>query len=269
MMSRRLAKASQAVLETVSLTIMRHIRDPRVKNVTVLSAEVAPDMRTARVHVSVMGTPKEQSLCMHGLQSACGFFQAKIADRLETRYTPVLTFVLDQGVKRSIETSIALREVLPTDEADSDEADSDEADSDEADSDEADSDEADSDEADSDEADSDEADSDEADSDEADSDEADSDEADSDEADSDEADSDEVDTDEADTDEAEEEGEDSLDDDLYDEEFEADEAEEAGELNEEASSSSAVDPVVTSEDLGRVSDGAAGDTDVSGESKSV
>lgn len=189
MMSRRLAKASQAVLETVSLTIMRHIRDPRVKNVTVLSAEVAPDMRTARVHVSVMGTPKEQSLCMHGLQSACGFFQAKIADRLETRYTPVLTFVLDQGVKLSIETSKALREVLPTDEADSDEA--------------------------------------------------------------------------------EEEGEDSLDEDLYDDDVEDETAEEAGELNEEASSSSAVDPVVTSEDLGRVSDGAAGDTDVSGESKSV
>lgn len=193
MMSRRLAKASQAVLETVSLTIMRHIRDPRVKNVTVLSAEVAPDMRTARVHVSVMGTPKEQSLCMHGLQSACGFFQAKIADRLETRYTPVLTFVLDQGVKRSIETSKALREVLPADEA-------------------------------------------------------------------------------------EEEGEDSLDDDLYDEEFEDDEAEVAGELNEEASSSGAVDPVVTSEEAGRVSDGAAGndsvtgdagETGVSGESKSV
>ncbi len=195
MMSRRLAKASQAVLETVSLTIMRHIRDPRVKNVTVLSAEVAPDMRTARVHVSVMGTPKEQSLCMHGLQSACGFFQAKIADRLETRYTPVLTFVLDQGVKRSIETSKALREVLPTDEAETGE--------------------------------------------------------------------------EADTDDAEEEGEDSLDDDLYDEEFEDDEAEEAGELNEGASSSSAVDPTVTGEDSGRVADGAAGDTDVSGESKSV
>lgn len=126
MMSRRLAKASQAVLETVSLTIMRHIRDPRVKNVTVLSAEVAADMRTARVNVSVMGTPKEQSLCMHGLESAKGFIQSKIADRLETRYTPVLTFVLDQGVKRSVETSRAIRDVLPGDEAAADEEFSDE-----------------------------------------------------------------------------------------------------------------------------------------------
>jgi ribosome-binding factor A len=113
MMSRRLAKASQAVLETVSLTLMRHIRDPRVKNVTVLAAEVAPDMRTARVRVSVMGTAKEQSLCMYGLESAKGFIQSKIADRLETRYTPVLTFVLDQGVKLSVETSRALREIIP------------------------------------------------------------------------------------------------------------------------------------------------------------
>lgn len=113
MTTRRLAKAAEAIRETVSTTILFELRDPRVKNVTVLSAEAAPDLRTAKVYISVMGTPKQQSLCMYGLESARGFIQSKLADRLQTRYTPVLKFVLDPGIKRSAETSRMLREVLP------------------------------------------------------------------------------------------------------------------------------------------------------------
>jgi ribosome-binding factor A len=112
MTTRRLAKAAEAIRETVSTTILFELRDPRVKNVTVLGAEAAPDLRTAKVFVSVMGSPKEQSLCLHGLESAKGFIQAKLADRLQTRYTPVLRFVLDPAVKKSVETSRLLRETL-------------------------------------------------------------------------------------------------------------------------------------------------------------
>jgi ribosome-binding factor A len=112
---RRLAKVAQAILETVSSTVLFGLKDPRVKNVTVLRVEPSSDMRTAKVYVSVMGDEKTQSLSMHGLNSARGFLQSKIADRLQTRYTPVLTFVLDPGVKRSIETSQALKEVLGDD----------------------------------------------------------------------------------------------------------------------------------------------------------
>lgn len=112
MKSRRIARASEAVREVVSTTVLFDLRDPRVKNVTVLAAEVAPDMRTAKVYVSVMGEPKQQSLAMHGLESARGYIQSKLAERLDTRYTPVLKFVLDPSVKKSIETSRALREAL-------------------------------------------------------------------------------------------------------------------------------------------------------------
>jgi ribosome-binding factor A len=128
MNSRRLARASEAVREVASTTILFELRDPRIKQVTVLGAEVAKDMRTAKVYVSVMGTPKQQSLAMYGLESARGFIQAKIAERLDTRYTPVLKFVLDQGVKKSIEAARLLREVLPEEEsaaANGDEAESD------------------------------------------------------------------------------------------------------------------------------------------------
>lgn len=112
MTSRRTARAAKAIQETVSTAILFEVRDPRVKNVTVLHVEVSPDLRAAKVHVSVMGDVKRQRLCMHGLESARGFLQAKVADRIQTRYTPILTFVLDQGVKKSIEASRLIREAL-------------------------------------------------------------------------------------------------------------------------------------------------------------
>ena len=113
MNNRRVAKAAEAIRESVSMTILVGLRDPRVKNVTVLRAEVSGDLRAAKVYVSVMGDAKAQSLTMHGLDSARGFIQAKVADRLQTKNTPVLKFILDQGVKRSAETADALRVVMP------------------------------------------------------------------------------------------------------------------------------------------------------------
>ena len=55
----------------------------------------------------------QQKLTLRGLQNAAGFLQSKIAERIETRYTPRLEFHLDQGVKKSIEVARILREVLP------------------------------------------------------------------------------------------------------------------------------------------------------------
>jgi ribosome-binding factor A len=55
---------------------------------------------------------------LRGLQSAAGFLQSKIAERIETRYTPRLMFVLDQGVKKSIEMARILKQVLPPGEED-------------------------------------------------------------------------------------------------------------------------------------------------------
>src|SRR5262249_3669942 len=75
--------------------------------------EVSPDMRHAKVHVSVMGDDARQKLSLRGLQSAAGFLQSKIAEQIDTRYTPRLMFVLDQGVKKSIEMAHLLKQVLP------------------------------------------------------------------------------------------------------------------------------------------------------------
>ena len=112
MSSRRIAKVAEALRECVSTTVLFDLKDPRVQNVTVLRTEVSPDLRSARVYVSVMGDEKTQALSLHGLRSARGFIQSKIADRLELRYTPVLTFVLDPGVKLSGEASAIIRQAL-------------------------------------------------------------------------------------------------------------------------------------------------------------
>ncbi len=103
------------------MTILTDLQDPRVSDVTVTYVEVSPDMRQAKVHVSVMGDDAKGKLCLHGLQSSAGYLQSKISDRIDTRYTPKLKFELDMGVKKSIALTKLLSEVLddesPRDEA--------------------------------------------------------------------------------------------------------------------------------------------------------
>ncbi len=102
MSTRRLLKAAEAIRGVVSMAILTELRDPRVQNVTVVGVEVTPDMREAKVLVSVMGNEAQQRTVLKGLQNSVGFLQSKISDRIETRYIPRLTFVMDEGVKKSV-----------------------------------------------------------------------------------------------------------------------------------------------------------------------
>jgi ribosome-binding factor A len=118
MKSHRLARVSEVVREVAASTILFGLKDPRVKGVTVTRAEVSADLQHAKVYVSVMGSQKEQQLTMHGLKSAAGFVQTKLAGRLTTRFVPHVTFVLDEGIKKSIETARLIREALEQAEID-------------------------------------------------------------------------------------------------------------------------------------------------------
>jgi ribosome-binding factor A len=106
----RMARVAEAVRETASETILYEMNDPRIKMVTVTRAEVSGDLQHAKIYVSIMGTEKEQQLTLRSLRHAAGFVQSKLAKRLQTRYTPIIQFVLDAGVKRSIELSRILNE---------------------------------------------------------------------------------------------------------------------------------------------------------------
>jgi len=110
--TRRQLKAAEAVREVVSMAILTEVRDPRVRDVTVTGVEMDADMRSATVHVSVMGDESKQKLALRGLANSAGFLQSRIADRIETRYTPRLRFEIDGGVKNSLEIARVLAEVL-------------------------------------------------------------------------------------------------------------------------------------------------------------
>jgi len=111
MTARRLLKAAEAIREVVSMAILTELRDPRVKNVTVVGVEVAPDMREAKVLVSIMGNESQERTTLKGLQNASGFLQTRIAERIDTRFTPRLTFVVDEGVKKSVAVQQILEQI--------------------------------------------------------------------------------------------------------------------------------------------------------------
>jgi ribosome-binding factor A len=111
MSTRRLLKAAEAIRGVVSMAILTELRDPRVQNVTVVGVEVTPDMREAKVLVSVMGNEAQQRTVLKGLQNSVGFLQSKISDRIETRYIPRLTFVMDEGVKKSVAVQQILEQI--------------------------------------------------------------------------------------------------------------------------------------------------------------
>lgn len=117
MSSHRPLRVAEAVREVVANAIIFDVNDPRVRNVTVLGAEVSPDIRHAKVFITVTGDQREQKRVMHGLQSARGFLQSKIAARLQTRVTPELRFEIDDSVKRTAELMRLIETAIATESA--------------------------------------------------------------------------------------------------------------------------------------------------------
>ena len=108
------------------MAILTDLKDPRVSNVTVTFVEVSGDLRLAKVHVSVMHEDEgKKRLCLTGLRNATGYLQQKVGKRVDTKYTPRLQFVMDEGVKNSMLVAKILDEVLPKEQNDSDSSDAD------------------------------------------------------------------------------------------------------------------------------------------------
>src|SRR5262249_18287034 len=99
MPSHRSLRMAEAIREVVSSAILFKLADPRIHAVTVLGVEVSGDLRSASIAVSVMGTPAEQEQALKGLKHATGYLQSLVAERLQTRFTPILTFKRDDSVK--------------------------------------------------------------------------------------------------------------------------------------------------------------------------
>src|SRR5687768_17675525 len=98
----RMRRVNEAVREVVSARLAEGLRDPRVGFVTVTSVDTSPDLRQARVYVSVLGTDEERSETMAGLESAHGVLQQAVATELRMKHTPTLQFVFDESIDRGM-----------------------------------------------------------------------------------------------------------------------------------------------------------------------
>jgi ribosome-binding factor A len=107
---------AEAIREVVAEAILFEVADPRVRSVTVLRVEVSGDLRHATVYVSIMGAEPERKRSLAGLNHAAGFLQARVAARLQTRFTPVLAFKHDDSVKKSAELLRLIDEAIASDE---------------------------------------------------------------------------------------------------------------------------------------------------------
>jgi ribosome-binding factor A len=103
-------RVDEAVRAVLSDAISKQLKDPRVGFVTVTSVKTSPDLRYARVYVSVLGDESARAASMDGLRSAHGFLQSRLASELTLKRTPTLTFEYDPTVDRAARIEELLRE---------------------------------------------------------------------------------------------------------------------------------------------------------------
>ncbi len=104
MASRRQEKVCKVIQAVVSEAIRDDLADPRVKGmVSVTRVEVTPDLRLAKVYLSVFGQDAAgEELCLKGIRHAHGFLQTRVAEQLRIRSCPVLRFEMDRSFKESL-----------------------------------------------------------------------------------------------------------------------------------------------------------------------
>ena len=107
-------RVNAAVREVLSETV-GELKDPRIGFVTVTGVETTPDLRAARVFVSVLGSDKKREQSLAGLEAAHGVLQARIARELRLKRTPQLTFEYDDSVERGVRMSHLIDELAPDD----------------------------------------------------------------------------------------------------------------------------------------------------------
>ena len=98
----RMRRVDEAVREVLSDAISLQVKDPRIGFVTVTAVETAPDLRRARVFVSVLGEQGARKQSLEGLRSAHGILQAAVARELRLKHTPALEFVYDDTSERGM-----------------------------------------------------------------------------------------------------------------------------------------------------------------------
>jgi ribosome-binding factor A len=110
MTTARMRRVNEAVREVLAAAVATEMKDPRIGFVTVTDVDTSPDLRAARVYVSVLGSAEERESALDGLRSAHGFLQARIAAEMRMKRTPTLTFEYDESIERGARLSRLLEE---------------------------------------------------------------------------------------------------------------------------------------------------------------
>jgi ribosome-binding factor A len=99
-------RINEEVLHELSNIIRGEIKDPRIHPMTsVVAVEVAPDLKTAKAYISVLGDETAQQSTMAGLKSAEGYIRRALAKSINLRNTPEIKFILDQSIEYGVEMS--------------------------------------------------------------------------------------------------------------------------------------------------------------------
>lgn len=100
------------VQKVLSEIIRSEIKDPRINPMTsVVQVIVAPDLKTCKAFISVLGDEKSQKSTLEGLQSAMGYIRRQLAHELNLRNTPEITFIMDQSIAYGVNMSKLIDEV--------------------------------------------------------------------------------------------------------------------------------------------------------------
>jgi ribosome-binding factor A len=114
-MTDRMRRVNAAVRQVLSEAV-GELKDPRIGFVTVTGVETTPDLRQARVFVSVLGSEEKQQQSLAGLEAAHGVLQGRLARELRLKRTPQLAFEYDPTVERGVRMTQLIDELAPNDE---------------------------------------------------------------------------------------------------------------------------------------------------------
>jgi ribosome-binding factor A len=111
MQGKRLDRVNQLIREEISLLLQRELKDPRLGFITVTGVETSPDLRTAKVFVSVLGDEDQWAASLSALGSARGFIRNWLRQHLNLRVTPELSFRADHSIEHAARIQQLLKQL--------------------------------------------------------------------------------------------------------------------------------------------------------------
>lgn len=116
MVSFRIERVQELLKEVIS-EVMRELKDPRVGFATITDVVVSPDLRHAKIFVSILGKEEERQGTMIGLNNARGFIRREISKNIRLKHIPDLTFHFDESIERGVRVVHIIHEVMKADAA--------------------------------------------------------------------------------------------------------------------------------------------------------